>query len=102
LVYATLLGCLSPALSIVSLLSGRTPFLMPMEKKDEADRAKRRLARGESSDHAALLHAYEEWCVSRKGLARFENRQTVSRNRGSTVRMIGLVGCALWSRMRMC
>ena len=71
LVCAALLGCLSPALSVVSLLSGRSPFLMPLDKKDMADRAKRTLARGETSDHVALLNAYEGWCseMSRGGRA---------------------------------
>ena len=42
---------------------------MPLDKKDAADRAKKTLARGETSDHVALLNAYEvktaePFCVS--------------------------------------
>jgi hypothetical protein len=32
LVYAALLGCLSPALSVVSLLSGCSPLLLPLTR----------------------------------------------------------------------
>lgn len=44
LVFGCLLGCLEPVLTIAALLSQRNPFLMPMSKKEEADRAKRKIA----------------------------------------------------------
>lgn len=38
-------------LSIVSLLSFKSPFVLPLDKKDEANRAKQRLADDSASDH---------------------------------------------------
>ena len=52
---------MSPVLTITALLSHRQPFVAPLHRKEEADRAKRRLARGEASDHRAFLEAYEGW-----------------------------------------
>ena len=59
LVFSVLFGCLEPMLTIAALLSGRNPFVLPLEKKELADRAKRKLAMGRISDHRALLEAYE-------------------------------------------
>ena len=61
LVYAALFDCLEPVLTITAILSHRNPFLMPMEHKDKADRAKRSFAKGEPSDHRAVLEAYNDW-----------------------------------------
>ena len=71
LVYATLFNCLEPVLTITAILSYRSPFLMPLEHKDKADRAKRRFANGEPSDHKALLEAYNGWLdACRRGESR--------------------------------
>jgi len=51
----------SPVLTITALLSHRQPFVAPLHRKEEADRAKRRLACGEASDHRAFLEAYDRW-----------------------------------------
>jgi ATP-dependent RNA helicase DHX36 len=48
--------CLDPVLSIVSLLSFKSPFVMPLEKKDEANRAKLRLSDEQASDHRVRDH----------------------------------------------
>jgi ATP-dependent RNA helicase DHX36 len=61
LIYAVLFGCLDPCLTIASSLGFRNPFVMPMDKKEEADRAKVAFADGLASDHAAFLHAYDGW-----------------------------------------
>ena len=61
LIFATLLGCLEPVLTITALLSHRPPFVMPLHQKDQADRAKRAFAGGEASDHLALLEAHQQW-----------------------------------------
>ena len=58
LIFATMLGCIEPVLTIVSLLSHRNPFVMPLNKKNLADQAKRRFADGIQSDHFAILNAY--------------------------------------------
>lgn len=38
------LGCLSPALTMAAVMSHRSPFSTPLERRDEADRARRALA----------------------------------------------------------
>ena len=44
---------------------------MPLEHKDKADRAKRRFANGEPSDHKAILEAYNGWLdACRRGESR--------------------------------
>ena len=59
--HASSLGCLEPVLTICALLSGRSPFTMPLKQQAAADRAKRALAGGQRSDHAALLNAFTGW-----------------------------------------
>ena len=61
-------------MTIVSLLSSKSPFVIPLEKKEEADRAKREFARGEPSDHLAVLNAYRSWTLSKdKGAFCWQN-----------------------------
>jgi ATP-dependent RNA helicase DHX36 len=49
--------CLEPILSIAASLSFRSPFLMPLENRAEADAARAELAGNHASDHWALLQA---------------------------------------------
>ena len=52
-------GCVEPVLTIAAGLAHRDPFVLPMDKKEEADQMKRELAAGQHSDHIALLRAYD-------------------------------------------
>eukprot|EP00900_Chrysochromulina_parva_P022977 jgi/Chrpa1/5312/Chrysochromulina_OHIO_Genome00013211-RA len=47
-------------LTIAATLSTRTPFLSPVQRREEADQAKRRFAFNQS-DHLTMLRAYNEW-----------------------------------------
>ena len=60
LVFAAILGCLSPVLTVAATISSRSPFVSPLERRDAADAAKRGFAR-EQSDHLAVLAAYQGW-----------------------------------------
>ncbi|KAJ6303912.1 hypothetical protein OIU77_017730 [Salix suchowensis] len=51
--------CLSPALTIAAALAHRDPFVLPIERKREADDAKRSFAGDSCSDHIALVKAFE-------------------------------------------
>ncbi|KAJ4831890.1 hypothetical protein Tsubulata_022306 [Turnera subulata] len=51
--------CLGPALTIAAALAYRNPFVLPMDKKTEADDAKRSFAGDSCSDHIALVKAFE-------------------------------------------
>ncbi|KAL8505164.1 hypothetical protein ACS0TY_016392 [Phlomoides rotata] len=53
--------CLNPALTIAAALAYRSPFVLPISRKEEADAAKRSFAGDSCSDHIALLKAFEAW-----------------------------------------
>ena len=44
MLYGAMFGCLDPVLTIAASVGFRSPLLAPMEKRDEADEAKRKLA----------------------------------------------------------
>ena len=62
-------GVTDDALTIAATLSYRTPFLSPMAKREEADRAKMNFATAQS-DHLTVLNAYKQ--VDKMGSARFD------------------------------
>ncbi|KAJ8754471.1 hypothetical protein K2173_005632 [Erythroxylum novogranatense] len=51
--------CLNPALTIAAALAHRDPFVLPIDRKREADDAKRSFAGDSCSDHIALVKAFE-------------------------------------------
>lgn len=53
--------CLTPALIIAAALAQRDPFVLPINRKEEADAAKRSFAGDSCSDHIALVKAFERW-----------------------------------------
>lgn len=61
LIMGAIFQCFDPALTIVSGLSVRDPFLLPQDKKDLAGTAKSRFSAKDYSDHMALVRAYEGW-----------------------------------------
>eukprot|EP00850_Spirogloea_muscicola_P021523 SM000252S09075 [mRNA] locus=s252:79854:86589:- [translate_table: standard] len=66
LLIASLLGCLGPSLTIAAALSHREPFVLPVDRKEAADEAKRRFSLGTRSDHVALLQAYDGWMRAKR------------------------------------
>lgn len=61
LLMGSIFQCLTPALIIAAALAYRDPFVLPINKKEEADEAKRSFAGDSCSDHIALLKAFEGW-----------------------------------------
>ncbi|KAF7147070.1 hypothetical protein RHSIM_Rhsim03G0064000 [Rhododendron simsii] len=61
LLMGSIFQCLNPALTIASALAHRDPFVLPINRKEEADAAKRSFAGDSCSDHIALLKAFEAW-----------------------------------------
>ncbi|CAN4089643.1 unnamed protein product [Withania somnifera] len=61
LLMGSIFQCLNPALTIAAALAHRDPFVLPINRKEEADAAKRSFAGDSCSDHIALLKAYEGW-----------------------------------------
>ena len=66
LVVAAALGCLSPALTIAAGMAYKDPFVLPLDKKHQADAARRALAADTRSDHVALVRAFEGWERARR------------------------------------
>ncbi|CAM6128719.1 unnamed protein product [Calypogeia fissa] len=66
LLFGCMLRCLDPVVTIAAALSGRTPFLSPMEKREEASAARLRLAGTSKSDHLTIVSAYNGWLSARQ------------------------------------
>ncbi|KXX76518.1 putative ATP-dependent RNA helicase ucp12 [Madurella mycetomatis] len=60
MVYGSIFGCLDECVIIAAILSTKSPFLSPAEKRDEAKQAKMRFARGDG-DLLTDLRAFQEW-----------------------------------------
>lgn len=62
IIYGILLGCLEPIVTIVSALSVKDPFNLPMgDEGHRIQQIKKNFADGSLSDHIMLLHTYGEW-----------------------------------------
>lgn len=62
IIYGILLGCLEPIVTIVSALSVKDPFNLPMGDEGHRIQAiKKSFADGSLSDHIMLLNTYDEW-----------------------------------------
>nr|XP_018686326.1 PREDICTED: DExH-box ATP-dependent RNA helicase DExH1 isoform X3 [Musa acuminata subsp. malaccensis] len=61
LLMGSIFQCLDPALTIAAALAHRDPFVLPINRKEEADAVKRSFAGDSCSDHIALLKAFEAW-----------------------------------------
>ena len=61
LIYASVMQCLPSVLTIAAGMAYKDPWVMPLDKKQAADEARRRFAGESCSDHIALLTAYNEW-----------------------------------------
>ncbi|XP_012273815.1 probable ATP-dependent RNA helicase YTHDC2 [Orussus abietinus] len=73
LLYAVVLKCLDPILTIVCSLAYRDPFVLPSQpsEKRAAMAARKKFASGTYSDHMAVLRAFQSWQSSRaNGLER--------------------------------
>lgn len=58
--------CLGPALTIAAALGHRDPFVLPIDRKEAADEARRRFAGESYSDHIAILQAFEGWQMAKR------------------------------------
>jgi HrpA-like RNA helicase len=84
LVYGATFGCLEACLTIASILTLRSPFISPKDKRDEAKAARAPFAQGQG-DLIADLRAYEQWASMRsKGVSPRELRSWCDENFLST------------------
>ncbi|KAL9623427.1 MAG: hypothetical protein Q9160_002320 [Pyrenula sp. 1 TL-2023] len=62
LVYGSMFSLLEPGLTVAALLSERSPFVSPRDKRDEADSARKSFQKSPADgDLLVSLNAYEEW-----------------------------------------
>lgn len=67
LLMGAIFQCLEPVLTIAASLSYRNPFVLPIDRKEEADEAKRSFAGDSYSDHICMLRAFEAWQLAKLG-----------------------------------
>ena len=60
MVYGAMFGCLDSCVSIAAILTVKSPFVSPQEKRDEAKVARARFA-GNQGDLIGDLRAFEQW-----------------------------------------
>ncbi len=65
LIYAAILGCLTPVAIIAAAMTARSPFVSPLDKRQEADAVKIAAFGGAKSDALAVLAAYKGWEASK-------------------------------------
>ncbi|KAI5062460.1 hypothetical protein GOP47_0022999 [Adiantum capillus-veneris] len=65
LLMGAIFQCLGPALTIAAALGHRDPFVLPIDRKEAADEARRRFAGESYSDHIAILRAFEGWQMAK-------------------------------------
>ncbi|MCO5553157.1 hypothetical protein L7F22_006678 [Adiantum nelumboides] len=66
LLIGAIFQCLGPALTIAAALGHRDPFVLPIDRKEAADEARRRFAGESYSDHIAILRAFEGWQMAKR------------------------------------
>lgn len=65
MVYGAIFGCLDAAVTIASVLTARSPFVAPAERREEAKAARVEFGQAQG-DLLADCRAYEEWSDMRK------------------------------------
>jgi len=65
MVYGVLFGCLDPAVTIASILTARSPFNSPMDKREESKAAREKFSKNQG-DLLADCRAWEQWAEMRK------------------------------------
>ncbi|KAI8802682.1 P-loop containing nucleoside triphosphate hydrolase protein [Cladochytrium replicatum] len=60
LIYGSIFNCLDPILTIAAILSNKSPFVSPLDKRDEAAAARKAFSTG-YSDLLTDARAFEEW-----------------------------------------
>ncbi|KKY15602.1 putative dead deah box [Phaeomoniella chlamydospora] len=79
LVYGSIFGCLEPCLTIASILSVKSPFVSPRDKREEAQAARNAFSDG-TGDLLLDLKAYNEWSEISKTRPRREVQTWCSTN----------------------
>ncbi|NXH23113.1 DHX29 helicase, partial [Bucco capensis] len=65
LIFGAIFGCLDPVATLAAVMTEKSPFTIPIGRKDEADLAKSSLAMA-VSDHITIYNAYLGWKSARR------------------------------------
>ncbi|CAL1529712.1 unnamed protein product, partial [Lymnaea stagnalis] len=72
LLLGAIFGCLEPVAVIAAVMTDKSPFVVPLSKRSEADSAKQAMA-VTNSDHITFYKAYQGWCKARQESRSAEN-----------------------------
>ncbi|KAJ5803232.1 uncharacterized protein N7503_005682 [Penicillium pulvis] len=61
MIYGSIFGCMEPCLTVAAILTVKSPFVSPREKRDEADAVKATFSRPGDGDLLTDLSAYQAW-----------------------------------------
>lgn len=61
MIYGSIFGCIEPCLTIAAILTLKSPFVSPREKREEANAAKANFSRPGDGDLLTDLAAYQAW-----------------------------------------
>ena len=64
-------GAADECLTVAAALASRSPFMSPLERREQADESRRSFGASLQSDHLAVLFAYQQF-DSREGQSRFD------------------------------
>lgn len=79
ILYAIMMRCLDPVVTIVSALSVKDPFMLPLGNEGEKiSEIKKRFARNSLSDHQMLLNTFDEWSKQKKKQYEFCHENYIS------------------------
>lgn len=61
MIYGSIFGCMEPCLTIAAILTVKSPFVSPRERREEADAAKASFSRPGDGDLLTDLSAFQAW-----------------------------------------
>ncbi|KAH8805702.1 ATP-dependent RNA helicase-like protein A [Xylogone sp. PMI_703] len=81
MVYGAMFGCLDACVTIAGILTVKSPFVSPQDKREESKSAKMQFAKNQG-DLVGDLHAFEQWedMVSKKSISQREIRNWCTDN----------------------
>ncbi|CAN6663262.1 putative ATP-dependent RNA helicase YLR419W [Trichomonascus vanleenenianus] len=80
MILSSLFGCLTKGLTIAAILSLKSPFVSPREKRDEVKAAIKSFGGSGQGDLLAFSNAYDAWIVKKKELSGSAVRRWCSEN----------------------
>lgn len=79
MVYGSIFGCIDACITIASILTVKSPFVSPREKREEADAAKAQFSKGDGDLLTDLL-AYQQWSERVKAQGYWQTQSWCSAN----------------------